>query len=1233
MSGGGRNIGTLSTSVTTCGSSAEADDELDLLNLQLAATSSFQQQSASTPNTGRLTTRAADDDHSNTSRQQRSRRSLQENLPSLASPFSTHPRKRQRQRSLMTLWSDRQLLDEMQQAATHRLLAHVDLRWDFNAFTLDRLSDGQNLPTLCTYLFKQHDLISYFRLDVVVAWKFFGLVEGGYHASNPYHNSVHAADVTQAMACFLAEPTIRKYLAPREIMAAIIAAVCHDVDHPGLNEKFLIATSSHLAGLYNNASVLENHHWRSAISMMRESGFANLLRPEDREEIEEIVQKMILATDISRQAEFLALLRQYQDTGEMDLSLRKYRHFFLQIALKCADISNPCRPWKVSRLWSYRACEEFFRQGDRERELGMMPVTQICDRNNITIPKVQSGFYRFVASPLFEEWGRLLSSPLSAAMLHNLTTNQARWDVMCQNETSQDCSAMAASQVSQGSHSSSSGGAGSVAGEESSRRDSIEPNSGASHHRLSRSSADGGDDDSDPCTSYPYMPLDHLATPVHVPSTTTTKALAAASSTLCSRRRHSLPVADSATGFLPKLFTSMLSRTDEISTAATAAISSVPVPPPAPVSSAASFVRHYSLGADRRHRSLSLNQTSTTASHEAHDSGAATAMRATAVAATRRRLFAANRSAIQSAVESVSSSSVTSASSTNGSISSPPPNCGGSRPQTFISDDVMASSPPNYDKNFNNAGEDNTVGESADAMATCIAPEQQPTEGLGGGSSCVDGDSPGTRTSLSNSNAHHRVTFHLTHGRSSESSDKDDFNLDNLERCTQMVASMQHNLNNANNKENMNPSRRGSAPSNLLLNQINAAKIALAAAAQAVAVVSSREGLPPPPAESSGSNINVMDNTTTVSSYRRGSLPADLLSIQLPDDSRSSGTNFNNVPPVVATFGNTSMNCQNGGKLKNAKTRKTVRRRQSLDKMYVVDSKSVKQCESVDMGTTSSQSASDRRPQMLSNYASLKSASFGGVGYCHNCNVANNNYNNVNNSSSSNGNWSQQQWSCSPATGGNGDMGAASNITLTGMTATGSFPNNNRSSSGTSTSYRSRESRRGSAPINHPENLNHPNFSNHGDSVIAVEAAEGTGGKGGDLWLTLSSISSNPKCSQHHLHHQHSHNFSTPSLFVREQQQHHQVQGISRVHELRNTFLAPPPLPPSIPTTTATGAESCSIHQILNCCNTELCGITNTDNRKIHNFSSNIAANVGGVRRGSLPTDFRVFDGFGVVYQ
>ena len=31
------------------------------------------------------------------------------------------------------------------------------------------------------------------------------MIEEGYHITNPYHNSVHAADVTQAMHCYLME--------------------------------------------------------------------------------------------------------------------------------------------------------------------------------------------------------------------------------------------------------------------------------------------------------------------------------------------------------------------------------------------------------------------------------------------------------------------------------------------------------------------------------------------------------------------------------------------------------------------------------------------------------------------------------------------------------------------------------------------------------------------------------------------------------------------------------------------------------------------------------------------------------------------------------------------------------------------------------------------------------------------------------------------------------------------
>ena len=77
------------------------------------------------------------------------------------------------------------------------------------------------------------------------------LLEKGYHDTNPYHNSVHAADVTQAMHCFLQEEKISSQLTPMEAMVALLAAVSHDLDHPGVNQSFLVATKSHLAALYN----------------------------------------------------------------------------------------------------------------------------------------------------------------------------------------------------------------------------------------------------------------------------------------------------------------------------------------------------------------------------------------------------------------------------------------------------------------------------------------------------------------------------------------------------------------------------------------------------------------------------------------------------------------------------------------------------------------------------------------------------------------------------------------------------------------------------------------------------------------------------------------------------------------------------------------------------------------------------------------------------------------------
>ena len=48
--------------------------------------------------------------------------------------------------------------------------------------------------------------------------------------------------------------------------------LCHDIDHPGTNNAFQQFTQSDLALLYNDQSVLENHHSAMAFKILRNVG-------------------------------------------------------------------------------------------------------------------------------------------------------------------------------------------------------------------------------------------------------------------------------------------------------------------------------------------------------------------------------------------------------------------------------------------------------------------------------------------------------------------------------------------------------------------------------------------------------------------------------------------------------------------------------------------------------------------------------------------------------------------------------------------------------------------------------------------------------------------------------------------------------------------------------------------------------------------------------------------------
>ena len=48
-----------------------------------------------------------------------------------------------------------------------------------------------------------------------------------------------------------------------------MGAICHDIDHRGFNNKFMIDVSSPLAGVYSS-STMENHHFNMGVMILQQ---------------------------------------------------------------------------------------------------------------------------------------------------------------------------------------------------------------------------------------------------------------------------------------------------------------------------------------------------------------------------------------------------------------------------------------------------------------------------------------------------------------------------------------------------------------------------------------------------------------------------------------------------------------------------------------------------------------------------------------------------------------------------------------------------------------------------------------------------------------------------------------------------------------------------------------------------------------------------------------------------
>lgn len=127
-------------------------------------------------------------------------------------------------------------------------------QWNFDVFSIEKNTGGHSLFVTGYTLFVKYDLLNKFNIPEKVLINFLKEVEANYHP-NPYHNSMHAADVLQVLHYIIYKGGLSSYLSDEDIMGALISAIIHDFDHPGLNNTFQINAQSYLATLYNDRAV------------------------------------------------------------------------------------------------------------------------------------------------------------------------------------------------------------------------------------------------------------------------------------------------------------------------------------------------------------------------------------------------------------------------------------------------------------------------------------------------------------------------------------------------------------------------------------------------------------------------------------------------------------------------------------------------------------------------------------------------------------------------------------------------------------------------------------------------------------------------------------------------------------------------------------------------------------------------------------------------------------------
>ncbi|MGH0131910.1 UNVERIFIED_CONTAM: hypothetical protein FKN15_068453 [Acipenser sinensis] len=277
---------------------------------------------------------------------------------------------------------------------------------DFS-FSDFELSDMET--TLATIrMFMDLNLVQNFQMKYEDLCQWVLSVKKNYRKHIAYHNWRHAFNTSQCMFAVLKSGRIQNKLNDLEMLALMIATLCHDLDHRGVNNSYIQRSEHPLAQLYCH-STMEHHHFDQCLMILNSPGNQILsgLSLEEYRTTLKMIERAILATD-------LAL-------------------YMKSMLMTACDISAITKPWPVQRRVAELVATEFFEQGDKERkELNIEPIDLMNRDKRDKIPSMQVGFIDAICIQLYETLAGL--SETCSPLLEGCRKNRQNWKLLAEQD-------------------------------------------------------------------------------------------------------------------------------------------------------------------------------------------------------------------------------------------------------------------------------------------------------------------------------------------------------------------------------------------------------------------------------------------------------------------------------------------------------------------------------------------------------------------------------------------------------------------------------------------------------------------------------------------------------------------------------------------------------------------------------------------------------------------------------